>query len=158
MQYLKCKSQNLNQLTLSPNTHSPYKKQHYTFRGLFHNRSKSIYKINTKFYFFYSQVVKPLNIVVVTCPIHAIFQGIKHRIVKHMHVLAWPDHGCPHTTDLVLQFCLAVRHHMPRTPHGPIVVHCRYNMEKERGAALVDQPLLILRYWPVFISFNFAVN
>ncbi|XP_013791926.1 tyrosine-protein phosphatase 10D-like isoform X2 [Limulus polyphemus] len=50
--------------------------------------------------------------------------GNRHRIVKQMHFTRWPDFGCPENTEVMINFVRAVRDHIPRINHGPLVVHC----------------------------------
>ncbi|XP_029311807.1 receptor-type tyrosine-protein phosphatase H-like isoform X2 [Cottoperca gobio] len=47
------------------------------------------------------------------------------RKVKHFHFTAWPDHGVPQGTELLIQFRGLVRQHIEREGAGaPTVVHC----------------------------------
>uniref|UniRef100_A0A3Q0TE71 protein-tyrosine-phosphatase n=1 Tax=Amphilophus citrinellus TaxID=61819 RepID=A0A3Q0TE71_AMPCI len=47
------------------------------------------------------------------------------RSVRHFHFTAWPDHGVPQTTELLISFRHLVREHMDRhSQHSPAVVHC----------------------------------
>uniref|UniRef100_A0A3B4XPX7 protein-tyrosine-phosphatase n=1 Tax=Seriola lalandi dorsalis TaxID=1841481 RepID=A0A3B4XPX7_SERLL len=47
------------------------------------------------------------------------------RTVKHFHFTAWPDHGVPQGTDVLIQFRRLVRWHIEREGNGaPTVVHC----------------------------------
>ncbi|XP_041817973.1 receptor-type tyrosine-protein phosphatase beta-like isoform X4 [Chelmon rostratus] len=47
------------------------------------------------------------------------------RIVKHFHFTAWPDHGVPQSTEVLIQFRGLVRQHIQRDGAGvPTVVHC----------------------------------
>lgn len=42
------------------------------------------------------------------------------------HFTAWPDHGVPETTELLIGFRHLVREHMDQySKHSPTVVHCR---------------------------------
>lgn len=48
------------------------------------------------------------------------------RSVRHFHFTAWPDHGVPETTELLIGFRHLVREHMDQySKHSPTVVHCR---------------------------------
>lgn len=48
------------------------------------------------------------------------------RSVRHFHFTAWPDHGVPQTTELLISFRHLVREHMDQySRHSPTVVHCR---------------------------------
>ena len=47
--------------------------------------------------------------------------------MKHFHFTAWPDHGVPQGTEVLIQFRGLVRRHIERDGAGaPTVVHCRY--------------------------------
>ncbi|KAK2820301.1 hypothetical protein Q5P01_023260 [Channa striata] len=47
------------------------------------------------------------------------------RAVKHFHFTAWPDHGVPQSTGVLIQFRQLVRRHIEREGTGaPTVVHC----------------------------------
>ncbi|XP_057683087.1 receptor-type tyrosine-protein phosphatase H-like isoform X2 [Corythoichthys intestinalis] len=47
------------------------------------------------------------------------------RIVKHFHFTAWPDHGVPQCTDVLIQFRSLIREHMDANgTKAPTVVHC----------------------------------
>uniref|UniRef100_A0A3Q3EI83 protein-tyrosine-phosphatase n=1 Tax=Kryptolebias marmoratus TaxID=37003 RepID=A0A3Q3EI83_KRYMA len=47
------------------------------------------------------------------------------RSVRHFHFTAWPDHGVPETTELLISFRHLVREHMNQySRHSPTVVHC----------------------------------
>ncbi|XP_067345482.1 receptor-type tyrosine-protein phosphatase H-like isoform X6 [Channa argus] len=57
--------------------------------------------------------------------------NVKHRnssesrTVKHFHFTAWPDHGVPQSTEVLIQFRALVRQHIERQGNGaPTVVHC----------------------------------
>ncbi|XP_067433235.1 receptor-type tyrosine-protein phosphatase H-like [Thunnus thynnus] len=48
----------------------------------------------------------------------------QERIVKHFHFTAWPDHGVPQGTAVLIQFRELVRHYIQREGTGePTVVH-----------------------------------
>ncbi|MBN3289777.1 PTPRJ phosphatase, partial [Polypterus senegalus] len=50
--------------------------------------------------------------------------GNKRRI-KHFHFTAWPDHGVPENTDLLIRFRNLVREHIDQSQrNSPTVVHC----------------------------------
>ncbi|XP_068610969.1 receptor-type tyrosine-protein phosphatase H-like [Brachionichthys hirsutus] len=47
------------------------------------------------------------------------------RSVKHFHFTAWPDHGVPQGTDVLIQFRELMRRHIQRDGNeAPTVVHC----------------------------------
>uniref|UniRef100_A0A3Q2DQM6 protein-tyrosine-phosphatase n=1 Tax=Cyprinodon variegatus TaxID=28743 RepID=A0A3Q2DQM6_CYPVA len=47
------------------------------------------------------------------------------RSVRHFHFTAWPDHGVPETTELLISFRHLVREHMNQySRNSPTVVHC----------------------------------
>ncbi|TWW75630.1 Receptor-type tyrosine-protein phosphatase eta, partial [Takifugu flavidus] len=47
------------------------------------------------------------------------------RSVRQFHFTAWPDHGVPETTELLINFRHLVREHMDQySRHSPTVVHC----------------------------------
>ncbi|XP_037398440.1 receptor-type tyrosine-protein phosphatase beta-like isoform X3 [Pygocentrus nattereri] len=47
------------------------------------------------------------------------------REVRHFHFTAWPDHGVPETTEVLINFRHLVREHMDQySRHSPTVVHC----------------------------------
>ncbi|XP_059191053.1 receptor-type tyrosine-protein phosphatase eta isoform X2 [Centropristis striata] len=47
------------------------------------------------------------------------------RSVRQFHFTAWPDHGVPQTTELLISFRHLVREHMDQySRHSPTVVHC----------------------------------
>ena len=48
------------------------------------------------------------------------------RSVRHFHFTAWPDHGVPETTELLISFRHLVREHMNQySRNSPTMVHCR---------------------------------
>uniref|UniRef100_A0A4W5JX40 Tyrosine-protein phosphatase domain-containing protein n=1 Tax=Hucho hucho TaxID=62062 RepID=A0A4W5JX40_9TELE len=52
---------------------------------------------------------------------------VETRSVRHFHFTAWPDHGVPETTELLINFRHLVREHMDQySRHSPTIVHCRY--------------------------------
>ncbi|KAF3853515.1 hypothetical protein F7725_014203 [Dissostichus mawsoni] len=49
----------------------------------------------------------------------------EEHTVKHFHFTAWPDHGVPQGTEVLIQFRGLVRRHIERDGAGaPTVVHC----------------------------------
>ncbi|KAF6734736.1 Receptor-type tyrosine-protein phosphatase eta [Oryzias melastigma] len=50
----------------------------------------------------------------------------EERTVKHFHFTAWPDHGVPESTDVLIQFRGLIRQHIDSDgSNAPTVVHCR---------------------------------
>ncbi|XP_020779814.2 receptor-type tyrosine-protein phosphatase H isoform X2 [Boleophthalmus pectinirostris] len=50
---------------------------------------------------------------------------LEERTVKHFHFTAWPDHGVPQGTQVLIEFRELVRQHMQTEAAGtPTVVHC----------------------------------
>ncbi|RVE59552.1 hypothetical protein OJAV_G00190000 [Oryzias javanicus] len=49
----------------------------------------------------------------------------EERTVKHFHFTAWPDHGVPESTDVLIQFRGLIRQHIDgEGSNAPSVVHC----------------------------------
>uniref|UniRef100_A0A3P9JAD9 protein-tyrosine-phosphatase n=1 Tax=Oryzias latipes TaxID=8090 RepID=A0A3P9JAD9_ORYLA len=49
----------------------------------------------------------------------------EERTVKHFHFTAWPDHGVPENTDVLIQFRGLMRQHIDsESSNAPTVVHC----------------------------------
>ncbi|KAM6898595.1 receptor-type tyrosine-protein phosphatase H-like [Lycodopsis pacificus] len=49
----------------------------------------------------------------------------EERTVRHFHFTAWPDHGVPQGTEVLIQFRELVRQHIEREgARAPTVVHC----------------------------------
>ncbi|XP_073434625.1 receptor-type tyrosine-protein phosphatase beta-like [Dendrobates tinctorius] len=48
------------------------------------------------------------------------------KVVRHFHFTAWPDHGVPKATGVLIEFRNLVREYMTNddSMHSPIVVHC----------------------------------
>nr|XP_033784675.1 receptor-type tyrosine-protein phosphatase beta-like [Geotrypetes seraphini] len=47
------------------------------------------------------------------------------RPVRQFHFTAWPDHGVPETSDILINFRCLVREHIKHCPsNSPILVHC----------------------------------
>ncbi|XP_063293593.1 receptor-type tyrosine-protein phosphatase beta-like [Pelobates fuscus] len=44
--------------------------------------------------------------------------------VRHFHFTAWPDHGVPETTDVLISFRNLICDYMKNCPQSPILVHC----------------------------------
>lgn len=53
----------------------------------------------------------------------------EERTVEHFHFTAWPDHGVPECTEVLIQFRGLVRQHIEREGgKAPTVVHSRYEI------------------------------
>ncbi|CAB1323505.1 unnamed protein product, partial [Coregonus sp. 'balchen'] len=69
------------------------------------------------------------------------------RSVRHFHFTAWPDHGVPETTELLINFRHLVREHMDQySRHSPTVVHCREGMVDVYGTIhelRMHRPLMV---------------
>uniref|UniRef100_A0A8C5R2U5 protein-tyrosine-phosphatase n=1 Tax=Leptobrachium leishanense TaxID=445787 RepID=A0A8C5R2U5_9ANUR len=46
------------------------------------------------------------------------------HLVRHFHFTAWPDHGVPETTDVLINFRNIICDFMNNYPRTPILVHC----------------------------------
>uniref|UniRef100_A0A8C5QQV8 Protein-tyrosine-phosphatase n=1 Tax=Leptobrachium leishanense TaxID=445787 RepID=A0A8C5QQV8_9ANUR len=46
------------------------------------------------------------------------------HLVRHFHFTAWPDHGVPKTTDILINFRNIISEFMNNYPRTPILVHC----------------------------------
>ncbi|XP_043938794.1 receptor-type tyrosine-protein phosphatase eta isoform X2 [Protopterus annectens] len=51
-------------------------------------------------------------------------QTKEERLVRQFHYTAWPDHGVPETTELLINFRHLVRQHMNDHQDCPTIVHC----------------------------------
>lgn len=50
----------------------------------------------------------------------------EERTVNHFHFTAWPDHGVPQGTEVLIRFRGLVRKHIESEgSKAPTVVHCR---------------------------------
>ncbi|KAM8938759.1 receptor-type tyrosine-protein phosphatase eta-like [Pelodytes ibericus] len=48
----------------------------------------------------------------------------EHLQVRHFHFTAWPDHGVPKTTNVLINFRNVVCDYVKNCPDTPILVHC----------------------------------
>jgi len=55
-------------------------------------------------------------------------QGTVLKTVVHLHFREWPDHGCPPSTDLLIDFCNSIRNILSKCENGLALVHCRYTV------------------------------
>uniref|UniRef100_A0A8C4DIL8 protein-tyrosine-phosphatase n=1 Tax=Dicentrarchus labrax TaxID=13489 RepID=A0A8C4DIL8_DICLA len=62
------------------------------------------------------------------------------RAVRHFHFTAWPDHGVPETTELLISFRHLVREHMDQySRHSPTVVHCSAGVGRTGTFIAIDR-------------------
>ncbi|KAM4618292.1 receptor-type tyrosine-protein phosphatase eta-like [Polymixia lowei] len=62
------------------------------------------------------------------------------RTVRHFHFTAWPDHGVPESTELLINFRHLVREHMDQySRHSPTVVHCSAGVGRTGTLIAIDR-------------------
>uniref|UniRef100_H3C573 protein-tyrosine-phosphatase n=1 Tax=Tetraodon nigroviridis TaxID=99883 RepID=H3C573_TETNG len=62
------------------------------------------------------------------------------RSVRQFHFTAWPDHGVPETTELLISFRHLVREHMDQySRHSPTVVHCSAGVGRTGTFIAIDR-------------------
>ncbi|XP_035013187.2 receptor-type tyrosine-protein phosphatase eta isoform X2 [Hippoglossus stenolepis] len=62
------------------------------------------------------------------------------RAVRQFHFTAWPDHGVPETTELLIDFRHLVREHMDQySRHSPTVVHCSAGVGRTGTFIAIDR-------------------
>ncbi|TRZ02168.1 hypothetical protein DNTS_014781, partial [Danionella cerebrum] len=62
------------------------------------------------------------------------------RAVRHFHFTAWPDHGVPETTELLINFRHLVREHMEQySRHSPTLVHCSAGVGRTGTFIAIDR-------------------
>ncbi|XP_040893830.1 receptor-type tyrosine-protein phosphatase eta isoform X2 [Toxotes jaculatrix] len=62
------------------------------------------------------------------------------RSVRHFHFTAWPDHGVPETTELLISFRHLVREHMDQySRNSPTVVHCSAGVGRTGTFIAIDR-------------------
>ncbi|XP_070406804.1 receptor-type tyrosine-protein phosphatase eta isoform X3 [Nothobranchius furzeri] len=61
------------------------------------------------------------------------------RLVRHFHFTAWPDHGVPETTELLISFRHLVREHMNQYTDSPTVVHCSAGVGRTGTFIAIDR-------------------
>ncbi|XP_032379279.1 receptor-type tyrosine-protein phosphatase eta [Etheostoma spectabile] len=62
------------------------------------------------------------------------------RSIRHFHFTAWPDHGVPQTTELLISFRHLVREHMDQySRHSPTVVHCSAGVGRTGTFIAIDR-------------------
>ncbi|XP_035646574.1 receptor-type tyrosine-protein phosphatase eta isoform X2 [Oncorhynchus keta] len=65
---------------------------------------------------------------------------VETRSVRHFHFTAWPDHGVPETTELLINFRHLVREHMDQySRHSPTVVHCSAGVGRTGTFIAIDR-------------------
>nr|XP_057917990.1 receptor-type tyrosine-protein phosphatase H isoform X2 [Doryrhamphus excisus] len=68
------------------------------------------------------------------------------RMVKHFHFTAWPDHGVPQSTDVLIQFRGLIRQHIDiQGTKAPTVVHCSAGVGRTGTIIALDVLLQQLR-------------
>ncbi|XP_016085817.1 receptor-type tyrosine-protein phosphatase eta-like [Sinocyclocheilus grahami] len=61
------------------------------------------------------------------------------RYVRQFHFTAWPDHGVPQTTEVLIDFRHLVREHMDQySRHSPTVVHCSAGVGRTGTFTAID--------------------
>ncbi|KAG7279229.1 hypothetical protein CRUP_013621 [Coryphaenoides rupestris] len=62
------------------------------------------------------------------------------RSMRHFHFTAWPDHGVPESTELLINFRHLVREHMDQySAHSPTVVHCSAGVGRTGTLIAIDR-------------------
>ncbi|XP_061578753.1 receptor-type tyrosine-protein phosphatase beta-like [Cololabis saira] len=62
------------------------------------------------------------------------------RSVRHFHFTAWPDHGVPETTELLISFRHLVREHMNQySRNSPTLVHCSAGVGRTGTFIAIDR-------------------
>ncbi|KAG7473791.1 hypothetical protein MATL_G00099630, partial [Megalops atlanticus] len=62
------------------------------------------------------------------------------RALRHFHFTAWPDHGVPETTELLINFRHLVREHMEQfSRNSPTVVHCSAGVGRTGTFIAIDR-------------------
>ncbi|KAJ8406506.1 hypothetical protein AAFF_G00300800 [Aldrovandia affinis] len=62
------------------------------------------------------------------------------RSLRHFHFTAWPDHGVPETTELLINFRHLVREHMDQySRNSPTVVHCSAGVGRTGTFIAIDR-------------------
>lgn len=61
----------------------------------------------------------------------------EERFIKHFHFTAWPDHGVPQGTEVLIHFRRLIREHIESEgSKAPTVVHCRYTKKSQASCSL----------------------
>ncbi|KAK0141048.1 Receptor-type tyrosine-protein phosphatase eta [Merluccius polli] len=61
------------------------------------------------------------------------------RSVRQFHFTAWPDHGVPESTELLINFRHLVREHMDQYANSPTVVHCSAGVGRTGTFIAIDR-------------------
>ncbi|KPP66776.1 hypothetical protein Z043_114689, partial [Scleropages formosus] len=61
------------------------------------------------------------------------------RFIRQFHFTAWPDHGVPETTELLINFRYLVREHMNQFQNSPAVVHCSAGVGRTGTFIAIDR-------------------
>ncbi|KAL8169937.1 UNVERIFIED_CONTAM: hypothetical protein K2H54_060236 [Gekko kuhli] len=59
--------------------------------------------------------------------------------VRQFHFTAWPDHGVPETTDLLISFRHLVQDYMKQNPPTPALVHCSAGVGRTGTFIAIDR-------------------
>nr|XP_056707926.1 receptor-type tyrosine-protein phosphatase eta-like [Euleptes europaea] len=59
--------------------------------------------------------------------------------VRQFHFTAWPDHGAPETTDLLISFRHLVQEYMKQNPPTPTLVHCSAGVGRTGTFIAIDR-------------------
>ncbi|XP_077177685.1 receptor-type tyrosine-protein phosphatase eta [Paroedura picta] len=59
--------------------------------------------------------------------------------VRQFHFTAWPDHGVPETTDLLISFRHLVQNYMKQNPPTPTLVHCSAGVGRTGTFIAIDR-------------------
>ncbi|XP_060118117.1 receptor-type tyrosine-protein phosphatase eta [Heteronotia binoei] len=59
--------------------------------------------------------------------------------VRQFHFTAWPDHGVPETTDLLISFRHLVQDYMKQNPPTPTLVHCSAGVGRTGTFIAIDR-------------------
>lgn len=78
--------------------------------------------------------------------------------MKHFHFTAWPDHGVPEGTEVLIQFRSLLRHHIQTEgARTPTVVHCRYR-SVENPTAHFSQEIITAAAQQIFVSVSLSAG
>ncbi|XP_041131973.1 receptor-type tyrosine-protein phosphatase eta-like isoform X2 [Polyodon spathula] len=81
------------------------------------------------------------------------------RTVRHFHFTAWPDHGVPGTTELLINFRHLVREHMDRySRNSPTVVHCSAGVGRTGTLIAIDRLICQIERESVVDIFGIVYN